>query len=172
MRFLRFMAIGVVLLASLVLGSACAGEKGGQGADGVGVEDVVFNADGTMTVNLTKGEKYTSDNLTGPQGIQGEPGPDHVIAAGWVDGGGWMMRSRGASHFEWDDDEEQYTITIPALNTITDVVLVTPYGSGGLPSYFANIAVASPLLYVSFFDNTGARVKCNCFTFVVMRLLA
>jgi hypothetical protein len=77
-------AITVLLLACVVLGSACAGAKGDTGpkgdtgTDGVGVESIVNNGDGTFTVKLTNGDSYTTDNLTGPQGaqgIQGQEGP-------------------------------------------------------------------------------------------------
>jgi len=87
MRFFRLMAITVLLLACVVLGSACAGAKGAEGpqgpkgntgADGVGVENVVNNGDGTFTVNLTNGESYTTDNLTGPRGEQGEQGTQGI----------------------------------------------------------------------------------------------
>jgi hypothetical protein len=70
-RFFRYMAITVLLVACVVLGSACAGAKG---ENGVGIESVVNNADGTITVDLTNGESYTSDDLTGPQGPQGVQG--------------------------------------------------------------------------------------------------
>ena len=83
MRLLRFVAITVLLLACVVLGTACAGAKGEQGiqgpkgetgAAGVGVENIVNNGDGTFTVSLTNGTAYTTDNLTGPKGEQGEQG--------------------------------------------------------------------------------------------------
>jgi hypothetical protein len=87
MRFFRLLAITVLLLACVVLSSACAGAKGEEGpagpkgntgATGVGVENVVNNGDGTFTVNLTNGESYTTDNLTGPRGEQGEQGTQGI----------------------------------------------------------------------------------------------
>ena len=101
MRFFRFMTITVLLLACMVLGSACAGArgqrgthgpKGDTGTDGVGVENIVNNGDGTFTVNLTSGESYTTDNLTGPQGIQGiqgEKGDAGLPGVGIVWQGEW-----------------------------------------------------------------------------------
>jgi hypothetical protein len=95
MRFLSLTAITVLLVACVVLGSACTGAKGEQGpqgevgATGVGVENIVNNGDGTFTVNLTNGTAYTTDNLTGPrgeqgpQGIQGLPGTPG-IGVEWV----------------------------------------------------------------------------------------
>jgi hypothetical protein len=62
------MAIMVLLITCVVLGSACGGEEGEQGTDEVAIQNIVNNGDGTFTVNLTNGEKYTTDNLTGPDG--------------------------------------------------------------------------------------------------------
>jgi len=87
MRFFRLMAITVLLLTCVVIGSACTGAKGQEGpqgpkgntgADGIGVENIVNNGDGTFTVNLTNGESYITDNFTGPRGEQGEQGPQGI----------------------------------------------------------------------------------------------
>ena len=60
---------------------------GVRGADGVGIDNIVFNADYTMTITLTDGTTYTSPSLrgetgatgaTGPQGIQGPQGPQGI----------------------------------------------------------------------------------------------
>jgi hypothetical protein len=86
MRFFRLAAIGVVVLvlAGSILGMACTGAQGEQGpkgdpgADGVGIESVVDNGDGTITIGLSDGSTYTTDMVTGPQGeqgIQGTQGP-------------------------------------------------------------------------------------------------
>ena len=71
MRFFRFMAIAVLLLACVVLGSACAGAKG---ADGVGIQSIANNTDGTLTIYLTNGQSYTTGDLSGPQGEKGDTG--------------------------------------------------------------------------------------------------
>jgi len=63
------------LLAILV---SCAGAGGVQGPPGVGINKIVSNGDGTLTLCLTDGSNYTTDNLTGPQGPKGDtgaPGP-------------------------------------------------------------------------------------------------
>jgi hypothetical protein len=87
MRFFRLMTITVLLLAFVVLGSACSGAKGEEGpqgpkgdtgATGVGVQNIVNNGNGTFTVNLTNGTAYTTDNLTGPRGEQGEQGAQGI----------------------------------------------------------------------------------------------
>jgi hypothetical protein len=84
MRVFRLLAIAVLLLACVVVGPACAGAKGEPGengtdaTDGVGIENVVSNADGTVTIGLSNGHNYTTISLTGPagaQGIQGIQGP-------------------------------------------------------------------------------------------------
>ena len=98
MRFFRLLAITVLLLACVVLGTACAGAKGEQGlqgpkgnsgATGTGIENIVNNGDGTFTVNLTNGTAYTTNNFTGPQGIQGEKGDTGLPGVGIVWQGDW-----------------------------------------------------------------------------------
>jgi len=87
MRFIRFMAITVLLLACVVLGSAYAGAKGEQGPKGdtgaarVSVQDIVNNGNGNFTVNLTNGTACTTDNLTGPQGAKGDAGATGAAGA-------------------------------------------------------------------------------------------
>jgi len=71
MRFFRLLAVTVLLLACVVLGSACAGAKG---ADGVGIQSIANNTDGTLTIYLTNGQSYTTGDLTGPQGDKGDTG--------------------------------------------------------------------------------------------------
>ncbi len=73
MRFFRLLAIGAVLLILVggVLGTACGGAKG---ADGVGIQSIANNTDGTLTIYLTNGQSYTTGDLTGPQGEKGDTG--------------------------------------------------------------------------------------------------
>lgn len=62
----------MIIAACLFLAPACAGEKG------VGVDNVVFNDNGTMTLSLTNGEDYTSPVLSGRPGADGVDGVDGV----------------------------------------------------------------------------------------------
>jgi len=83
MRFFKLVTVGVVLLlvAGATVGSACAGARGKQGPPGVGIESVVSNADGTITINLTDGGMYRTGSMMGspgPQGAQGEQGMQGV----------------------------------------------------------------------------------------------
>jgi hypothetical protein len=50
------------------------GIQGVQGGGGVGIENVLDNGDGTITISLTDGSTYTTDMVTGPQGPQGVQG--------------------------------------------------------------------------------------------------
>ena len=97
MRFFRLLAIAVLLLACVVLGTACAeegpqGPKGDTGADGVSVENIANNGNGTFTVNLTNGTSYTTDNFTGPQGVRGELGPSMIVAMGNINSDGTVSK--------------------------------------------------------------------------------
>ncbi|MDM8000015.1 MAG: hypothetical protein QUS33_08455 [Dehalococcoidia bacterium] len=82
MRFLRVMVIAVLFLACGVLGASCAGARG------VGIEDITSNDDGTITIELSNGEEYTTDSLKGDRGEQGEPGPNMIVAMGEISPGG------------------------------------------------------------------------------------
>ncbi len=61
-----------------------AGPAGPSGASGIGIQEVISNGDGTMTLVLTDGTTFTTDDFTGPQGPAGPTGPagngiDHVV---------------------------------------------------------------------------------------------
>lgn len=45
-----------------------------DGTDGVGIDNIVDNGDGTFTINLTNGETFTTPDFTGQPGEPGEPG--------------------------------------------------------------------------------------------------
>lgn len=54
---------------------------GVRGADGVGVENIVYNSDYTMTIYLTDGTSYTSPVLRGEKGETGPQGPQGATGA-------------------------------------------------------------------------------------------
>ena len=175
MRFFRLMAITVLLLACVVLGSACAGAKGQQGADGVGIEDVVFNADGTMTVNLTNGEEYTSANLAagakgdtgaqgiqGIQGVQGEPGPNMIVAMATVKGDGTILQGYNVTSVTWTSYNYQIALTGISYDYADYVTLVT-----SADALHAQYSSASNMLTVMILDNAGAPVT-GAFSFMVL----
>ena len=172
MRFFRLTAITVLLLACVVMGSACAGAKG---ADGVGIEDVVFNADGTMTVNLTNGEEYTSANLTagakgdtgaqgiqGIQGVQGEPGPNMIVAMATVKGDGTILQGYNVTSVTWTSYNYQIALTGISYDYADYVTLVT-----SADALHAQYSSASNMLTVMILDNAGAPVT-GAFSFMVL----
>lgn len=50
------------------------GSQGPAGADGVGIVSTIDNGNGTFTINYSDGSSFTTSNLTGPQGVQGQQG--------------------------------------------------------------------------------------------------
>lgn len=50
------------------------GDQGDQGDPGVGIEDIVINADHTLTVVLTDGSTYTTEPIMGEKGDKGDKG--------------------------------------------------------------------------------------------------
>ena len=177
MRYFRFMAITVLLLACVVLGSACAGAKGEpgeKGADGVGVENIVNNGNGTFTVNLTNGAKYTTDNLTGPQGENGEVGPNMIVAMAVIDddGTGPIIRTNyNVNSCVWHSTYHQYWIQLTGMtfyhrNYVVQVTpQVTPLMDACRVCYYDSPELG---LVVWLIDDAGTSVQGG-FSFVVLK---
>ena len=188
MRFFRLISITVLLLACVVLGSACAGAKGDigpkgdPGADGVGVENIVNNGDGTFTVNLSSGESYTTDNLTGPQGekgdkgdtgaqgiqgprgIEGPAGPNMIVAMGTISNTGTILNGYNVDTCTWVSTHYEITLTDISYSYNNLVTMVTPsYNAKG----GAGWGSSGGLLHVYIYDQTGA-TRQDWFSFMVL----
>ena len=68
MKAVTMIGVVALMVVALVLGTACAGKNG------VGIESIEDNYDGTFTIYLTDGSSFTSNDLTGPQGQKGDKG--------------------------------------------------------------------------------------------------
>jgi hypothetical protein len=155
MRFFRLMAITVLLLACVVLGSACAGaegEQGEKGADGVGIQSIANNTDGTLTIYLTNGQSYTTGNL---KGAQGEIGPQGQQGAQGTQGEKGDKGDPGVglspSYATVDTWETTYdNLTSANLPTVGPSVTVTIGSSGS-----ALVTLA-----------TGLQASSNCFGYM------
>jgi hypothetical protein len=195
MRFFRLLAIGVVLLvlAGAMFGMACTGAQGEQGppgADGVGVETIVSNGDGTYSVLLSDGREFTTDNLTGsqgpqgekgdtgdagPQGLQGIPGdsgPNMIIAMGVVDVTGSLTSGYNVTSSVWIDQDgplmDCYEITLNVAYTTSYVTIVTPILNNlAYFAYFAHGPSGGERLRVAFYTGSSVWVP-NSFSFVVL----
>ncbi len=193
MRFFRLLATSVVLLVLFggLLGTACTGakgERGENGADGVGIEDVVNNANGTITVILTNGEKYTSDNLTGPQGAkgdkgdtgpqgpqgiqgtQGPPGPNTIAAMGNIAADCTIIRGYNVTSCIWEDTYARYRIALTGISYSENsyVTMVTPeLGPLFLDVAYASYGQSSDNLIVQICDQHMAPIRSD-FSFVVL----
>jgi hypothetical protein len=198
MRLFRLLAIGVALLvlAGSILGMACTGAQGEQGeqgppgADGVGVETIVSNGDGTYSVLLSDAREFTTDNLTGaqgpqgpkgdtgdtgPQGLQGipgEPGPNMMIAMGVVDITGSLTSGYNVTGSVWTDQDgtlmDYYEITLNVPYTTSYVTIVTPiWDNSANFGYFAYGPSGGEKLRVVFYTGSSVWVP-NSFSFVVL----
>jgi hypothetical protein len=195
MRYFRLVAMGVVLLvlAGSILGMACAGAQGEQGppgTDGVGVETIVSNGDGTYSVLLSDGREITTDNLTGPQGLQGEQGskgdtgdtgpqgvpgeasPDMIVAMGVVDSTGSLTSGYNVTSSLWIDQDgtlpDYYEITLNVAYTTSYVTIVTPvWNNFANFAYFAQGPSGGEKLCVAFYIGYSVWVP-NSFSFVVL----
>lgn len=56
------------------LSGSSIGSRGEKGEPGVGISDIDFNDDYSLTINCTDGTSYTSESLRGEKGEQGEKG--------------------------------------------------------------------------------------------------
>jgi hypothetical protein len=57
-----------------------------SGTDGVGIQSITDNNNGTFTILLTNGTTWTSGDLTGPQGPQGSTGASGTNGANGTNG--------------------------------------------------------------------------------------
>jgi hypothetical protein len=195
MRHFRLWAIRVILLACVVLGTACAGANGEQGiqgpkgdtgAVGVGVENIVNNGDGTFTVNLTNGTAYATDNFTGPegekgdsglqgasgatgaQGLQGPPGPNMIVAMGNIATDGTINQVYNVASSTWNAAQNRYEITLTGINYFDQnyVTLVTPRSFS--QSCSASYCSGGGKLFVYIYNVVGNPVQCP-FSFTVLQ---
>lgn len=183
MRSFRLMAIMVLLLACMLLGTACAGAKG---EDGVGIQSIVDNGDGTVTFTLTDGSKYTSDVVTGPQGpqgiqgeqgvqgpkgdtgaqgIQGVPGPNMIVAMGFVGSLGTLFGSYNVNDVRWDSNDHYYEITLGVwYDPFVHVTLVTGFATVNVNAVYDG---SDGKLRVKLFNPLGEVGQFN-FSFMVL----
>jgi hypothetical protein len=188
MRFFRLMAIMVLLLACVVLGAACAGAKGEQGekgADGVGIQSIANNTDGTLTIYLTNGQSYTTGNLGGSQGekgdtgaagakgdtgdqglqgIQGPPGPNMIVAMGNINSNGTILQGFNVTSVTWTGHSYDIALTGITYSSNDYVTLVTMVQSGARTYY---TSYASGHLFLNIYNNLGESVQ-ERFHFVVL----
>lgn len=99
------------------------GTPGTPGADGVGISDITFNSDYTMTITTTDGETYTSESLRGATGATGATGAQGATGATGATG-------NGISNIVFNSN---YTMTITTTdgNTWTSGSLRGPQGEQG-----------------------------------------
>jgi hypothetical protein len=179
MRFIRFMAIVVLLLACVVLGSACGGakgERGEKGEVGVGIREIVSNPNGTITFVLTNGESYTSDSLSGPQGEKGDigpqgeqgvPGPNMIVAMGTVNTDASLLSKYNITGCVWNGNSQRYEINLTNINYTTGnyVTVVTPdYYWGASAGYTSS----QGKLLVEIRNSAGNPIQ-GYFSFVVLK---
>ncbi len=68
MKAVTMIGVVALMVVVLVLGTACAGKNG------VGIESIEDNYNGTFTIYLTDGSSFTSSDLPGLQGEKGDKG--------------------------------------------------------------------------------------------------
>jgi hypothetical protein len=86
-----------------------------SGTDGVGIQSITDNNNGTFTILLTNGTTWTSEDLTGPQGATGSTG-----AAG-TNGTNGTNAFKFVKEFETNNDDATITISQEELTTCANV---------------------------------------------------
>ena len=123
--------------------------SGNRGAVGVGIADITFNDDYTMTITLTDGSTYTSGNLRGAQGIPGidaeYDGEELVITEGndTISDGGEVstIRVKGEARTIRDRVTEEMACSAYPTETVTgDIVSITD-GAEDIPVKALTVAV-------------------------------
>jgi hypothetical protein len=156
MRHFRLMAITVLLLACVVVGSACAGAKGEQGPQGIQGEKGDTGAQGPQGDQGDQG-------VQGSQGVQGMPGPNMIVAMGNIRSDGLIYQKYGFFNATWDSTDERYIIALDVAYTHTDyVTVVTPEGNLG-----TSYGTAAGELAVYLYDSAGNKTPGN-FSFMVL----
>ena len=189
MRFFRLMAIGVVSLVLVggILGTACtgaqgeqgphgdtgatgaAGAAGPQGAQGIQGAQGVQGATGAQGVQGIQGVKGdTGDQgpqgmqgTQGAQGIEGEPGPNMIVAMGFVDYDGNLSQGYNVTSATWDGT--YYRITLKGITYADQVTVVTPFFN---TLAFHQYTSSGGQLLVAMHDGNSF-VKCG-FSFMVL----
>jgi hypothetical protein len=132
MRFFRLTAIVVLLLACLILGTACAGAKGEQGPQG----------------------ETGATGATGPQGIQGiqgPAGPNMIVAMGYIRSDGTILQGYNVYSVTWMGSYYAITLTLPGSAAYTSnnyVTLVTLVQAGSGRTYYTATGLGQLLLYI------------------------
>ena len=161
MRFFRLTGITVLLLACVVLGSACAGprgEQGEKGADGVGIQSIANNTNGTLTIYLTNGQSYSTGDLTGPQGQKGDIG---------ATGAAGTKGDTGATGAKGDKGDTGVGLSPSYATVATWETTYDNLTSGSLPTVGPSVTVTigssgSALVTVT----TGVQAYSNCFGYM------
>lgn len=123
--------------------------SGNRGAVGVGIADITFNDDYTMTITLTDGSTYTSGNLRGAQGIPGidaeYDGEELVITEGndTISDGGEVstIRVKGEARTIRDRVTEEMACSAYPTETVTGEIVSITDGAEDIPVKALTVAV-------------------------------
>lgn len=107
-------------LASLQGADGAAGQNGTDGSDGAGIESVVDNGNGTLTISYGGGQQVVTSDLTGPAGADGTDGQDGATGPAGPAGPPGVDGVDGASF-------QSRTVTISS-STGTSKIVISGFG--------------------------------------------
>ena len=105
------------------------GPAGEDGVDGIGIDEVNDNGDGTFTLFFTDGSSFTTPDLTGPQGEAGPQGPPGEPGAEYTAGEGISIADNIITNTAPDQE-----------------VTLTQFGAMSIAGTYPNFNLHSPLL--------------------------
>jgi hypothetical protein len=159
------MAVTVLLLACLVLGTACAGARGEQGPQG---ETGAAGPSGPQGMQGAKGDTGAQgiQRIQGIKGDKGDPGPSMIVAMGFIVGNGTINERYNITDCKWNSTDKWYEITLTGINYEFPhyVTLVTPAGSENVAADCHG--TAGKLIVIMHSADTGAPTMCS-FSFMV-----
>ena len=190
MRFMKLMAIGVVLLVLVggILGTACtgaqgeqglpgetggtgatgpAGPQGEQGIQGEKGDTGAQGLQGTQGIQGEKGDKGDTGDQ-GLQGIEGPAGPNMILAMGAIAASGAIDYGYNVDNCTWNASFSRYEITLTGIPYwySSYVTIVTPtYTATGAASYASH---TTGVVDVFIYDADGNQIQ-SWFSFMVLK---
>ena len=125
------------------------GTNGSDGADGNGIASTTDNNDGTFTLTFDDGTSFTTSDLTGPQGIQGDPASE--VDQGYIEG--VYCTKPGATAYSKDTGQSVICTPYLTINGSEQYLitneLICPDNSEGAATnieYWISFEVSQPIM--------------------------
>ncbi len=143
--------IVVILLAGLVLGTSCGG-RGLTGETGVGIKSIVDNHDGTFTLTMTDNSTFTTDNLTGPQGVTGPQMRASLFSLPWEwdqNLGAFVIAPGNLPEIDGSGFSDNTTVEIYLVVAPTNRILLEALTTNSLGCFYTDLSQINTSIQVA-----------------------